>query len=147
VKTGTRAPAAPRIKRAAPKPTDASKKLSRDRDGNAIGGLRSPIIDVPVATYNGEFCISAGITTPLPAERLAALYPTHKNYVQKLLAATNSAVANGFLLCDDAHTIMRKASALTIGGTDAFTAAPKCARGHEGRFRTMPEEEGSRPRP
>lgn len=128
VKTGDPAPAAPRVKRVGPTPTDASKKLARDRDGNAIGGLRSPIIDVPVATYNGEFCISAGITTPLPPERLADLYPTHKAYVKELLEATNKAVAEGFLLCHDAETIMGKASELTIGGPDTFAATPKCTR-------------------
>ena len=109
-------------------PDSPTKKLSRDLDGNAIGGLRSPIIQVPVAAYNGEACISAGTMTSLPPERLAQLYPTHKSYVRQLLAATNEAVAKRFLVCQDAETIMRKASASTIGGPDTFTATPKCTQ-------------------
>ena len=81
-----------------------------------------------MATYNGEACISAGTMTSLTPERLAQLYPTHKSYVRKLLAATNEAVAKRFLVCQDAETIMRKASASTIGGPDTFTAMPKCTQ-------------------
>jgi Alpha/beta hydrolase domain len=127
-RTGERAPAAPRVERVGPVPDSPTKKLSRDLDGNAIGGLRSPIIQVPVATYNGEFCISAGTMTALPPERLTQLYPTHKGYVRQVLAATNEAVAKRFLVCQDAETIMRKASASTIGGPDTYTATPKCTQ-------------------
>ena len=128
VADGIRAPAAPRIERTAAVPSSAAHKLERDGDGNAIGGLRSPILQVPVTTYNGEGCISAGTMTPFPAERIAQLYPTHKRYVQELLAATDEAVSKQFLVCQDAETIMRKASATAIGGTDPFTAAPRCAK-------------------
>ena len=50
------------------------------------------------------------------------------SYVRQLLAATNDAVDERFLVCQDAETIMRKASASTIGGPDAFTATPKCTQ-------------------
>jgi hypothetical protein len=127
LETGVPAPAAPRAERVGPPPNSASEKLNRDVDGNAIGGLRSPIIQVPVASYNGEGCIQAGTTTLLSSERLAELYPTHQSYVEQLLAATNEAVGTGFLLCQDAETIMRKASASSIGGSDEFFAPPDCA--------------------
>jgi len=91
-------------------------------------GPLSPIIDVPVAAYNGEACISSGTMTQLPPQRLAQLYPTHERYVRRLLNATNDAVANRFLMCIDAETIMRKASASTVGGTDPLSALPKCAK-------------------
>ena len=126
--TDVRAPAALPIERVGPVPDSPTKKLSRDLDGNAIGGLRSPIIQVPVAAYNGEACISAGTMTSLPPERLAQLYPTHKSYVRQLLTATNEGVAKRFLVCQDAETIMRKASASTIGGPDTFTATPRCTQ-------------------
>jgi hypothetical protein len=86
-----------------------------------------PFIEVPAASYNGEACVEAGTTTPFPPARLLELYPSHESYVRQLLAATNDAVAQRFLLCQDAETIMRKASASTIGGPDEFTAAPSCA--------------------
>ena len=127
VATGVAAPSAPRAERVGPPPKSPAEKLERDSDGNAMGGLRSPIIDVPFAGYNGEGCIAAGTMKSFTSKRLAQLYPTHKDYVQKLLAATDTAVAKRFLICDDAETIMRKASTSTIGGRDPFTARPRCA--------------------
>lgn len=128
VQTGRPAPSAPRIRRVGPLPDSPEKKLSRDVDGNAIGGLRSPIIQAPVAAYNGEACVEAGTTIPFSPARLAQRYPTHKSYVLRLLAATNQSVAGRLLLCEDAETIMRKASKSTVGGPDGFTATPSCAR-------------------
>jgi hypothetical protein len=125
--TGTAAPGAARIERVDTLPDSTAHQLARDADGNAIGGLRSPIIQVPVAAYYGNACIEAGTTTPLPPARLAQLYPTHQAYVEALLAATNSAVDDRFLLCQDAKIILDKASVSTIGGDDAFTASPACA--------------------
>ena len=81
-----------------------------------------------MASYNGEACVQAGTTMLLPAERLAALYPSHQSYVAQLLAGVDAAVASGFLLCRDAATIMRKASASAIGGPDPFVAEPGCSR-------------------
>jgi hypothetical protein len=127
IRTGSRAPAAPRIERVATVPDSPTNKLSRDADGNAIGGLRSPVIEVAAATYDGEACIEAGTTISLSPARLAALYPTHRSYVRQMLGATNKAVAARFLVCQDAETIMRKASASTIGGPDTASAAPRCA--------------------
>ena len=128
VAAGSPAPATARIERVGPVPDSPTKKLSRDVDGNAIGGLRSPIIQVPVAAYNGEACIQAGTTSPLTPERLMERYPTHESYVRQLRAATNGAVAKRFLVCQDAETIMRKASASTVGGVDRFSAVPSCAQ-------------------
>jgi len=128
LETGVPAPAPPHIERVAIPPSTATMKLNRDRDGNAIGGLRIPIIEVPVAAYNAESCIVAGTMTPFTAERRAELYPTHRNYVAQLLAATDEALADRLLLCRDAQTIMRKASESLIGGDDLFTATPACSR-------------------
>lgn len=109
--------------------TRPAPKFRRDADGNAIGGLRSPVMDVPVAVYNGETCGIFGTTTPLLPTRLAELYPTHERYVRQLAAAVDDAVARRQLLCQDAATILRKASASAVGGSDPFTAAPACLSG------------------
>ena len=129
IRTGERPPSAPPVERTVTEPTSAAESLARDGDGNAIGGLRSPLIDVPVARYNGEECVQAGTTVTFSSERLAELYPSHRSYVQRLLDATDRAVVDGFLLCDDAEAIMSAASASDIGGADGFTAAPACAVG------------------
>lgn len=125
--TGVPAPAAPRAERNDPLPEDPALTLRRDQDGNAIGGLRLPFIEVPVASYDGEAWIMAGTTIALPAARLAELYPTHQAYLERLKAATDDAVEERYLRCPDAETILRVASASTIGGDDEFTAEPACA--------------------
>lgn len=127
LETGVAPATPPFLERVGPPPVSATDKLVRDSDGNAIGGLRSPIIEVPVAAYDGEGCVVGGTSTQFSAERLAELYPTHRSYVEQLLAATNKAVDDGTLLCEDAQTIMRGASESPIGGADAFTAVPDCA--------------------
>ena len=127
IRTGVPAPAAPRVERPGQVPVAPNTKLNRDLYGNAIGGLRSPIMQVPVATYNGEGCIAAGTMTPLNPVRLVQLYPTHQSYVEQMTVAVDDAVAGRYLLCQDAMTIMRKASSATIGGIDAFRAEPDCA--------------------
>lgn len=130
-RTGTPAPAGQPVVRVSTPPAAANEKLQRDADGNALGGIRSPVIDVPIAGYDGEGCIAAGEMTSFTPERLAELYPTHQSYVTRLLAATDEAVADGFLLCQDAETIMAKASASQIGGADPYTAVPTCSDGSQ----------------
>lgn len=125
---GVPAPAMPRIERVLEVPETPTTKLARNVDGNAIGGVQLPIVQSPVATYNGEACVQAGTTTMLSPERLASLYPTHQSYVEQLLSETNAAVESRILLCRDARTIMRKVSMSTMGGTDEFIAEPDCAR-------------------
>jgi hypothetical protein len=128
VQTGERAPAAPRIERVSQVPAMPEQQLRRDQYGTAIGGLRSPVIDVPVAGYDGDTCISEGTTTPYPTAIVKQMYPTHKSYVLKMLAATNKAVEARYLICMDAQTLMRDASASSIGGNDKFSAKPSCAK-------------------
>jgi len=127
LETGVPAPAAPRVERNDPISDDPAQTLLRDEDGNAIGGLRLPFIDVPVAAYYGEACIMAGTTIALPPVRLADLYPTHQDYVEQVQVATDEAVEAGYLRCPDAEMIMRVASDSTIGGEDPFIAEPACA--------------------
>jgi hypothetical protein len=93
---------------------DSAGQIARDAYGNALGGIRLPPIDVPVATYRATVCALFGITVPLDPTTLAALYPTHDDYVTKMQAATDSAVAAGFLLPSDAAELMAKANASLI---------------------------------
>ncbi len=93
--------------------------LARDAYGNALGGVRSPHVDVPVATLdsvNGGvfFCGLFGRTIPLTSEQLLALYPTHSDFVTKWLGAIYVGVANGFLLPADAGELYAAANGSTI---------------------------------
>ena len=77
--------------------------IARDEHGNALGGIRTPIVDVPTFTVTGQtnpggsFCILFGTTAPFDAAKLATLYPTHDDYVEKFEAAADDAVDAGFL--------------------------------------------------
>src|SRR5205085_330985 len=107
------------------RPAPAAARLDRDgfmlrRDpyGNALGGVRLPALDVPVATYHGEFSDGAGgHTDALDRSTLAALYPSHDAYVAKMAAATDAAVAGGFMLPADRREWMHRVAASAIGVT------------------------------
>ena len=55
--------------------------FARDVHGNAVGGIRTPFVDVPIATLRGDgnegqdFCRLFGSTAPLGATVIAGLYP------------------------------------------------------------------------
>ncbi len=87
---------------------DADGVIVKDEFGNAKGGLRLPPMRVPVATYNATACSLLGSTTPLTPAQLLELYPTHENYVAKMKAATDAAVAEGIILPVDRDQMMRK---------------------------------------
>jgi hypothetical protein len=85
--------------------TDASGKLLKDAQGNGLGGVRSPDLDVPTRTLSADpvpmsdfVCFLFGSTTPLTPERLMALYPTHEEYVAKVTASARQLQSAGFLL-------------------------------------------------
>ncbi|MEY4564252.1 MAG: hypothetical protein RLZZ618_3529 [Pseudomonadota bacterium] len=109
--TGALPPTAPRIKRS------LFGRIQRDTHGNALGGLRLPEINVPVATYgitnsttgSRDFldlfaCITSGSTEAFTATTLKSLYPTRAAYFDKYKAAADAALASGFLLPAD-HAI------------------------------------------
>ena len=85
-----------------------------DENGNALGGIRTPYVDVPVATLSGlgqssSICILFGTTQLFEAPRLLSLYPTREAYIQSIDAATDAAVEEGFLLEADAQLIRSRA--------------------------------------
>ena len=90
--------------------------IVRDEYGNARGGIRTPPVDVPIATLSGEpdegesvICTLFGSTTPFPPEQLQALYPTHDDYVADVRTAAEAAVDAGFLLPTDAEAMVGEA--------------------------------------
>jgi hypothetical protein len=101
--------------------SDAGSGLAKDTEGNALGGVRTAAVDVPIATYSGQSQPSAGIlcslfgsTTPLPAAQLLALYPTHDDYVTKVTMATSAAQQAGFILAADAPLVVQEAQAAPV---------------------------------
>lgn len=93
--------------------------LARDAHGNALGGVRSPHVDVPIATVDGlntgsGFCRLFGSTTPFTPEQLAALYPTHQDFVDQWGASVTQLVADGFLLPADGFELYLAALGLPV---------------------------------
>jgi hypothetical protein len=97
-----------------PLATEGSTIL-RDADGNALGGVRSPWIEAPTASYRGNLGVGAlaivGSKTPFPADRLRSLYPTKADYEARFKAKLEEAVAGGWILPEDAPRILERAQA------------------------------------
>jgi len=95
---------------------DANNQIVLDQYGNAVGGLRSPYLDVPIATYSmgptsGVFtCIVLGYKTPFSEELLKQLYPRHGDYVKQVLKASQKLLKDGFLLKQDVAKIKIEAA-------------------------------------
>jgi hypothetical protein len=64
----------------------------------------------------GVLCAIFGTTVPFSASQLAALYPTHQDFVKKWDAATAAEVREGYLLEPDARTLDKVAAASNVGG-------------------------------
>ena len=84
-----------------------------DANGNAKGGIRTPAVDVPVDVLSGMpspgasvACLLAGSTTPIPAARLAQLYPSRADYLAQYTKATDAAIKAGFVLPADRKAML-----------------------------------------
>jgi hypothetical protein len=97
--------------------------LARDANGNALGGVRTPFVDVPIATLRGDgnegepFCRLFGTTQPFDTERLTALYPSHRVYTERFNQSTDAAVQDGFLRPEEANNLKRAAEQSPVPGT------------------------------
>ena len=95
--------------------------IRTDEHGNALGGIRTPQVDVPIATFTGLqpgsiLCQLFGSTTVFSDAQLAALYPTHKDFVAKYKKALKRSVKAGWILKPDAKLMKKRAVGSSIGG-------------------------------
>jgi hypothetical protein len=104
-----------------------------DTDGHALGALRLPAVQVPIATYvginrrkegfaPGALCGLAGATLPFAAARaerevsgdprlsLAERYPTPDSYVEAVTRAAAVLVADRLMLPEDAERLIARAT-------------------------------------
>ena len=103
------------------------------QDGNAIAGIRLPIVAAPRATYTGwnpvsdsegpqDLCTQVGGVLPLPDHATPAdprpaldqLYPTQAAYLAAVRAATTELVASRLLLPQDAEAALAAAQSGTL---------------------------------
>ncbi|MBE7209981.1 MAG: hypothetical protein INR65_03090 [Gluconacetobacter diazotrophicus] len=87
-----------------------------DGNGNAVGGVRAPELDVPVATYTEGTgtaslnCSLSGEVVPFDAARLRSLYPTRLDYLSRFVVDTVAVSRSGFLTPDDAAAALLEAA-------------------------------------
>jgi hypothetical protein len=132
VRTGRPPAPRPRIELAQPPPRAV---IARDDLGNALGGIRTPYVDLPIAALSGQgqtgsiLCILFGTTEPFDEQTLEALYPDACEYLRDFDRATWRAVRKRDVLLRDAWLIHIGAR-LSGPGADA-----RCGRRHAGRKR------------
>ena len=101
---------------------EAGGLVQADDAGIALGGIRTPQVDVPIATLSGSgqppngFCGLFGTTTPFDAADLSARYASHAAFVQQWSAAVDAAVGDGAVLAADAENLKAAAAQSLIGG-------------------------------
>ena len=104
----------------------------RDAFGNALGGIRLPQLDVPIATYGPHnnldpalplppflesfrgllnlFCVLAGTVADFDDTTLESLYSSHKSYFRPFMRRTRRLREAGFLLAEDALALKMEAA-------------------------------------
>lgn len=115
VRDGKAPPSAPRLS------IDASgPAYVRDADGIVEGGIRTPLVDVPLDVLSGEpaggslACSLFGSTTPLPAARIAELYASPQAYLDAYAEATDATIAAGYVLEEDKDALLAEADASRV---------------------------------
>jgi hypothetical protein len=98
---GVRPPASPRLE------LDGTTGFVTDDDGIALGGIRTPHVDVPVARLSGignggaPMAFLTGSTIPFPKDDLVARYGSADAFEARFRASADDGVAAGFLLAED----------------------------------------------
>ena len=117
VRDGVAPPKAPRI--AVENGGTPQARVVRDQVGNAVGGVRTPYLDVPAATYNtatkGEtFCPELGRTDPMDWARLVSLHGTPQNYATKVAQSVDRLVKERWLTESDGRKIKAESAMVPV---------------------------------
>jgi L-ascorbate metabolism protein UlaG (beta-lactamase superfamily) len=123
VRTGKAPPKADRIGLAMA--GDTATEYDTDQFGNAKGGIRTPYLDVPTATYISgcftndkrfvvQFARNRGYKLPFDSSRLRELYPTHADYTKKVDQEVDKMLRDGWLVQMDADKIKAEAASANV---------------------------------
>jgi virginiamycin B lyase len=130
-RTGRAPPRAPQLQLRTPvaEPFDPEHAFVTDAAGNAKGGVRSPLVDVPVARYigakTGAFaCIFDGYMYPFDAARLRQLYGSAAEYLRRVQDSARQIGRAGWLTAADEREIIATArdQARKFGATPRWLA-------------------------
>ncbi len=98
-------------------------QIRRNADGIALGGIRTPPVDVPVAALSGAtlpnpstICLLLGSAKPFSAARIAQLYPSRAAYLQRFTADTDATIKAGFALPEDRAALLAFAEPSRVSG-------------------------------
>jgi hypothetical protein len=101
---GVPPPRGPRIRTV----SELDPTIVRDEHGNALGGIRTPPLDVPAATLSGEppdgadvLCSLFGVTIPFDHATLTSLYGDRQAYLDAFDVALDEAIEAGFVRAAD----------------------------------------------
>lgn len=122
VTQGTPPPKAPRLQRT------GVGFVKDDELGNALGGLRLPDLDVPLASYGmfnngptslwsiwaGFACIAGGSAKPLDDSILHSRYPSEQAYLQAYKQASDKLLRDGFLRPAGHAQLLKAAQAVKL---------------------------------
>lgn len=96
-----------------------STNIKLDEQGNALGGVRNPYVEYPIATWYGQsqpldeesafFCMLAGYSQPFDNGKIKSLYPAKEDYLNKVTAMADSMVNERFLTNADGERIKKEA--------------------------------------
>jgi hypothetical protein len=94
--------------------------INHDANGVALGGVRTPQVDVPIAAFTGEqpgtvLCRLFGTTTPFDDATPAALYPSRRAFLSAYRKALGRAVRAGWILRADAKLMRKWAAGSDVG--------------------------------
>ena len=111
---GIAPPEAPRIEM---EEVDIVSTPTSDEVGNALGGVRSPFVDVPLVRYEvlaggmGLACAFSGTETPIDPGELEARYGDAESYLDQFTEDLDETIEAGFLLEADRAAILEDAAA------------------------------------
>jgi hypothetical protein len=95
--------------------------LALDHNGNVIGGVRTPAVDVPVSTLSGaapagttSLCQLFGLTTPFSPAKLASLYQNQAGYLHAFTTSLDKDIAEGYILSADRAELLAQAMQVQI---------------------------------
>jgi Alpha/beta hydrolase domain len=95
--------------------------LALDSQGNVIGGVRTPAVDVPVSTLTGSapagtstICSLFGTTTPFSPLELSSLYGSESSYLSKYTADLDKAITDRYLLPSERAALLAQARQVQV---------------------------------
>lgn len=85
-----------------------------DADGNVVGGIRSPHVDVPISTWHGSStgaaaCAYMGHEVLFSKDRLERTFPSSRAYARAVQEGLQPMLQSGFILQADVEAVLTEA--------------------------------------